>query len=95
MNKGEFVKILAKKMDISISKADKALKSVFEAIGEAMAKEDKLVFVRFGTFKAFIAKAKDITTPTGQNVHIPERRVVKFTSGAMLKKVLNKNGIRD
>ncbi len=39
MNKAEFVKLLAEKMETSAVNADKNLKLVFETIGEAIAKK--------------------------------------------------------
>ena len=87
MNKEEFLKILSKKMDTSSNKANKALNAVFDTIGEAIEQADKLVFVGFGTFKTSIAKARDVAIPLlkGKKVHIPERRIVKFSAGAKLK----------
>ena len=38
MNKTEFIKLLAQKMDTTAVKADKSLKIVFETIGDAIAK---------------------------------------------------------
>ena len=56
MNKTEFLKLLAEKMETSVVDADKNLKLVFETIGEVVAKEDSLAFVGFGTFKTSIKK---------------------------------------
>ena len=50
MNKTEFLKILAKKMDTFITNANKKLKLVLKAVDEAILQEDTLAFVRFGTF---------------------------------------------
>lgn len=85
MNKTEFVKLLAEKMETSVVDADKNLKLVFETIGEAISKEDSLAFVGFGTFKASIRKATKVKTPKGVMVDVPEKRVVKFSAGSDLK----------
>ena len=85
MNRTEFIKLLAKNMDTSASDADKALKTVFDTIGEAIAQEDNLVFVGFGTFKTTISKAKKVKTPRGAIVDVPEKRVVRFSPGTELK----------
>jgi nucleoid DNA-binding protein len=85
MNKTEFVKLLAKKMETSVVDADKNLKLVFETIGEAISKEDSLAFVGFGTFKTSIRKATKVKTPKGVMVDVPEKRVVKFSAGSDLK----------
>lgn len=60
MNKTGFIKLLAQKMDTSAINADKSLKIIFETIEDAIAKEDSLVFVRFGTFKTTISKARKV-----------------------------------
>ena len=60
MNKTGFIKLLAQKMDTSAINADKSLKIIFETIGDAIATEDSLVFVGFGTFKTTISKARKI-----------------------------------
>ena len=60
MNKTGFIKLLAQKIDTSAINADKSLKIIFETIEDAIAKEDSLVFVRFGTFKTTISKARKV-----------------------------------
>ena len=85
MNKAEFNKLLAKNMDTSTAVADKTLKTVFDTICEAIAQEDNLVFVGFGTFKTTISKAKKVKTPRGAIVDVPEKRVVRFSPGTELK----------
>ena len=85
MNKTEFVKLLAKNMDTSAAAADKALKTVFDIIGEAIAQEDNLAFVGFGTFKTTLSKAKKVKTPRGAIVDVPEKRIVRFSPGTELK----------
>ena len=85
MNKAEFIKLLAKNMDISLATADKTLKTVFDTIGEAISQEDILAFVGFGTFKTTISKAKRMQTPRGTMVDVPEKRIVRFSPGSELK----------
>ena len=91
MNKTEFVKLLAEKMETSTINADKNLKLVFETIGEAISKEDTLAFIGFGTFKTSIKKATKIKTPKGVMVDVPEKRIIRFSAGSDLKeKAANK-----
>ena len=89
MNKAEFVKLLAKNMDTKITEADKALNIVFATIGEAIAKEDQLRFVGFGTFKTTVTKARDVKTPNGKIAQVPEKRLVRFSVGNELKEKAN------
>lgn len=91
MNKQEFLVKLSKKRESTITEADKWLKAIFESIGEAMQETDELRFIGFGTFKTNISKARDMKTPKGEVVHVPEKRVVKFSVGTEFKeKVLIK-----
>ncbi len=85
MNKTEFVKLLARNMDTAAAVADKTLKTVFDTIGEAIAQEDNLTFVGFGTFKTTISKAKKVRTPRGEMVDVPGKRIVRFSPGTELK----------
>ena len=85
MNKADFVKLLSKNMDTSAAAADKALKTVFYTIGEAVTQEDNLAFVGFGTFKTTISKARKVKTPRGAMVDVPEKRIVRFSPGTELK----------
>lgn len=89
MNKTEFIKLLAKNMDASVSSADKTLKIIFETIGEAISQEDILTFVGFGTFKTTISKAKKVKTPRGTMVDVPEKRLIRFSPGSELKTKAN------
>ena len=85
MNKTEFMKLLAKNTDTSSAAADKTLKTVFNTVGEAIAQEDNLAFVGFGTFKTTVFKARKVKTPRGAIVDVPEKRVVRFSPGTELK----------
>ena len=91
MNKTEFVKLLAEKMESSTVIAEKNLKLVLETMGEAISKEDTLAFIGFGTFKTSIKKATKIKTPKGVMVDVPEKRIIRFSAGSDLKeKAANK-----
>lgn len=89
MNKSNFVKLLANKMNTPLLQADKTLKTIFDIIGEILSKENTLNFIGFGAFKTSISKAKKVKTPKGIVVNVPEKRVVKFTVGSALKSKVN------
>ena len=90
MNKTEFVKLLAEKMETSTINADKNLKLVFETIGEAISKEDTLAFVGFGTFKAKNKEATEVKTPRGTMAKVPAQRRVSFSVGSEFKTIVNR-----
>ena len=86
MKKTDFVRFLAKKTGSRIVDANKNLNDVLEAIKDALAEEDELILVGFGSFKVNIHKARTIRTVHGRMVDIPDQRVVRFWVGDKLKR---------
>lgn len=86
MNKQDLIEVLAKKVGIPKSQADKAINAIFTAIGDAVRKGDKAAFVGFGTFSVTKRKARTGRNPqTGATMKIPAKKVIKFSAGAGLK----------
>lgn len=85
MNKTELVNAIAEKSGLSKVDAKKALDATIEAMGEALAKNDKIALVGFGTF-SIVEKAarKGINPRTKETINIPARKTVKFKQGADL-----------
>jgi DNA-binding protein HU-beta len=89
MNKGDLVAEVAKVLS-SKKDAQAAVDQVFSAITDALAKEDSVTLVGFGTFKASERKARKGRNPqTGQEIDIPARKVPKFVPGKNLKDAIN------
>jgi DNA-binding protein HU-beta len=89
MNKGDLVAEVAKVLS-SKKDAQAAVDQVFSAITDALAKEDSVTLVGFGTFKASERKARKGRNPqTGEEIEIPARKVPKFVPGKNLKDAIN------
>lgn len=84
MQKIELVKSLAKKLDVSVNTAKTIISQLLEAIVRAIARGDKKVHVKLGTFVAKRPK-------TGEIIEIPGRKIIRFIIEMALKTAGNKN----
>ena len=68
------------------------LQKTLDYIAEALAKGDKVELRNFGVFEVKVRKARIGRNPNAPetDVPIPERAVVKFKSGKILKQLLKK-----
>ena len=90
MNKGEFVEILADRLDVPRAQADRALTTVLEIIAERMAAGEKVSFTGFGSFEVSERAERTGRNPqTGASITIAASRVPKFSPGATLKSAIN------
>lgn len=91
MNKGEFVEVLADRLDLPRAQADRALSAVLEIIAEQLAKGEKVAFTGFGSFEVSERPARTGRNPqTGATIQIAATRVPKFSAGASLKNAVSK-----
>jgi DNA-binding protein HU-beta len=87
MNKTELVNEVAAKANLTKVDAKAALDAVLESISEALAKDDKVQLIGFGTFSVVEKEARTGINPrTKEKIQIPARKVVKFKAGADLGK---------
>jgi len=85
MNKTELVNAVAEKAGLTKVDAKSAIDATIAAIGEALAQNDKIALVGFGTFAVVEKEARTGINPrTKEKVEIPARKVVKFKAGADL-----------
>lgn len=85
MNKTELVNAIAEKSGLSKVDAKKALEAALSAVGEALAKNDKIALVGFGTLSVVEkGKRKGINPRTKEPITIAPRKTVKFKQGAEL-----------
>ena len=90
MNKWQLTNAIAKKTDLSKSKAQEALNSALEAIRGSLKKGERVQLVGFGTFLVRQRKARQGRNPkTGETIQIKARKVPAFQAGSQLKKSLN------
>lgn len=71
------------------AKAEEALDAVIASLRDALAEGDSITFTGFGSFKVVTrAERKGRNPRTGDEITIPESKVVKFTPGKVLKDAL-------
>lgn len=86
MNKTELIAAVADKAGLSKKDADAAVSAVFGAVTDALAKNDKVQLVGFGTFEVRARAAKQGRNPkTGAAMTIPASKVPAFKAGKALK----------
>ncbi|MBF0099951.1 MAG: HU family DNA-binding protein [Desulfobacterales bacterium] len=89
MNKGDLVNKVAEVVS-SKKEAQSAVDSVISAITDALAQNDTVTLVGFGTFKSIERKARKGRNPqTGSEIEIAARKVTKFIPGKALKDAIN------
>ena len=83
MNKAELINAIAEKANLTKVQAKNALDATICAVSDAMAKNDKVSLIGFGTF-AVVEKGErtGINPATKQKITIPAKKVVKFKAGA-------------
>lgn len=85
MNKTELINAIAEKANLPKAAAKSALDAVIEAIGGALAQNDKVAILGFGTFSVSEKGARTGINPrTKEKIEIPARKAVKFKAGAEL-----------
>ena len=79
MNKTDLINEVAAKATLSKVDAKKAVDAVFESIEQALANEDKVQLIGFGTFSVQEKPERDGVNPrTGEKIQIKAKKVIKF-----------------
>lgn len=79
MNKTDLVNEIAAKAALSKADAKKALDATLESISQALANDDKVQLIGFGTFAVVEKPEREGINPrTKEKIQIPARKVVKF-----------------
>ncbi|MDF2569624.1 MAG: hup [Sporomusa sp.] len=90
MNKTDLVKAVAQKADMTQKDAEKAINAVFTAIEEALASDDKVQIIGFGTFEVKTREERKGRNPqTGNEITIPASKNPVFKAGKGLKDTVN------
>ena len=91
MNRAELVDALAKKFEFSVSKTNDVVSHMLELMSKALAKEDTIQLIGFGSFAVKKRKAREGRNPkTGETIKIPASKAIKFSVGKALKELINK-----
>jgi len=85
MNRGELVKTIAAKENITCVKAGKAVDAFVENVMQALENDERVVLSGFGSFRLACRPAQKGRDPrTGEELLILPRKVVRFRPGRML-----------
>ncbi|TGX83143.1 HU family DNA-binding protein [Palleniella muris] len=89
MNKTELVEKVAAAAGLTKADSKKALDATLDAIKEALAANDKVALVGFGTFSVNERPAREGINPaTKEKITIAAKKVAKFKAGAELNAAL-------
>jgi DNA-binding protein HU-beta len=90
VNKSELIDKVAGEAGIAKSDAEKAVNAFVTVVQAAVAADDKVTLPGFGNWSRSQRSARTGRNPrTGEPVHIPAAKAVKFSVGADFKKQVN------
>lgn len=85
MNKTELVNNVAESAGLTKVEAEKVVKSVLGSIAKALANDESVTLIGFGSFSVSTRTARTGRNPqTGKEIQIAEKKVVKFRPGKKL-----------
>ncbi|AJH17161.1 HU family DNA-binding protein (plasmid) [Bacillus mycoides] len=89
MNKTELTKMVAEKAELTQKEAAAATQAVLNAITNALANEDKVQILGFGTFEVRERSARTGRNPqTGEEMQIAASKAPAFKAGKELKEAV-------
>ncbi len=90
MNKTELIDAVAKAAELKKKDAEAAVNAVFDTISGALANDDKVQLIGFGTFETKARSAREGRNPkTGETIKIAASKLPSFKAGKALKDKLN------
>ncbi|HHY65575.1 MAG TPA: HU family DNA-binding protein [Clostridiaceae bacterium] len=90
MNKAELISAVAQQSGLTKKDSEAAIDALVSVIEEALAKQDKVVLVGFGTFETKNRAARKGRNPqTGKTITIPATKAPVFKAGKALKDRVN------
>lgn len=90
MRKPELAAAIAEKADITKEKANEVINAITDEITNALAKNDTVTLIGFGTFSQRTRNARTGKNPqTGAAIQIPASKSVGFKPGKSLKDAVN------
>jgi len=91
VNKTELVASVADKAGITKKDAEKAINALFTTVEEALAQNDKVQIIGFGTFEVKERQERKGRNPqTGEEITIEASKTPVFKAGKGLKDSVNK-----
>ena len=91
MNKTDLIDAVAQKTDLTKKESEAAINATLDAIVGALASEEKVVLVGFGTFETKKRAARKGRNPsTKEVINIPASKAPVFKAGKGMKDKVNK-----
>lgn len=89
MKKSDLIANIADKAGLTKKDAEKALNAFIDTVTDALAADDKIALVGFGTFETKKRAARKGKNPrTGEIIDIPAAKVPAFKAGQGLKNAI-------
>jgi DNA-binding protein HU-beta len=89
MNKAELVDAIALKAEVTKKEADSIVSALIKVVMEAVASDDKVTLIGFGTFERRDRQAREGRNPsTGAALKIPATVVPAFSAGKGFKEIV-------
>jgi len=86
VTKKDIVKTLADKFVLSQVDAKKVVQGTFDAIIDTLVEQSRIELRNFGVFEVKTRKARKARNPrTGEEVFVPEKKVVTFKPGRVME----------
>ncbi len=90
MTRSNLAERLALCADITKRDADAVVRTVFEAMSEALARGDRIEMRDFGAFSIRERQAREGRNPkTGESVHVAAKKALHFKAGRRLVQLIN------
>ena len=91
MNKTDLINSVSEKAEVTKKDAEKVINAVFASISDALAANEKVQLVGFGTFEVKERAARVGRNPqTGETINIAAAKVPTFKAGKGLKDAVAK-----
>lgn len=89
LSKVDLAEAVQKVLGGSRAEAMRAVDGLFDTIEKSLTRGEDVKVAGFGVFRKKIRKAREARNPkTGQMVHVPEKKVVRFTPAKALKQAV-------
>ena len=89
MTKKDIIKSIADRIGLTQVQTRQVVQGTFDAIIDTLAREGKIQLRNFGVFEVKTRKARKARNPkTGEEVSVPEKRVVVFKPGREMSQVI-------
>ena len=89
MTKSELVRVLAEDFELPRRQVNDLVEGLLDKITEVLKSGDEVALTPFGQFRIRDRAARIARNPqTGEPVHVPAKRVLRFTAGRTLKEAV-------